>query len=445
MIRGDENRTVSVVNYGKPKYISRRQVYFFGKKTAVDQQLAAVRQAVPVAVVVPSHYSRLAFPKECAVIETKDPYLAFWRLGLWNFRQIPVKVAAVTGSAGKSTTIAMIASVLKKKYRIVATTNNLNTVSFLPTYLCRLSPGHNVLLLEMGMKSLNNIARQCRVVRPQFGAVTNVGEAHFGSLGGSQNILRAKQELVDGMRAGGVLFLNADDARSRQLRIERTEARVFRFGMHRSAHIVASNVRYASNGMTFQVSFNNKPYAFSIPVFGVHNVYNALAAIGMCYTMGIDPALIQRGLAEYKQPSMRLQFVRGKKGTLLINDAWNANPTAMIAGLQVLTAVAKKRYSIAVLGDMLELGSYSHRAHERVGEYIANHPVDQLVTVGSKAKEIAGTAIAKGYSKQKVANFSTRDSALHYLKNAPPNSIIYFKASRKWHFEKLVKALKSNE
>lgn len=445
IIRGKSDSVIRAANYGKTKYVHRRQVYFFSKKTSLTKQYDAVKRAKPIAVVIPPRYRRLSFPHETTVIETTDPYQAFWRLGLWNFRQIPVNTIGITGSAGKSTTTAMVASILKRRYRLVKTEGNLNTVSFLPSYLCRLSPGDHVLLLEMGMKSRGNIARQCRVVRPKFGAITNVGEAHLGSLGSAENILKAKQELIDGMRDGGVVWLNADNTRSRRLRTDHRKVKRYWFGVERPAHVQATHIRYTARGMSFRVNLNNTSYTFTIPTYGVHNVYNALTAIGLCYSMGLSISDIQTGLATFKPPHMRQELIRGKNGTLLINDAWNANPTAMKAGLRVLLDIAGRRKSIAVLGDMKELGSYTRQAHVEVGNHIARYPVDQLVTVGRHAYTIAQQAIKKGFDKRNVFCYGTREAALRHLFRVPPGCVIYFKASRSLHFERIVKALRATK
>ena len=353
MIKGKTNVTLHTANYGRPKHIYRNQVYFFSKKTSVTKQHAAVNRTKPVAVVIPFAYRNLSFPMETAVVQVKDPYQACWRLGVWNFRKHPVTTVAITGSAGKSSTTAMVASILKKRFRIVKTDGNLNTATFLPRYLCRLSPTHRVLLLEMGLKSLRNIARQCHVVRPQYGAITNVGEAHMGSVGGAHNVLKAKQELIDGMNEGGIVWLNADNAKSRRLRTDHVKVKRYWFGIDQPAHLQASQIRYTPKGMSFNVSLNGTSYPFTIPVYGEHNVQNALAAIGICRSMGFHMSEIRQGLATFKQPHMRQELMRGKNGTLLINDAWNANPTAMMAGLRVLLAIAGKRKSIAVLGDSI--------------------------------------------------------------------------------------------
>jgi UDP-N-acetylmuramoyl-tripeptide--D-alanyl-D-alanine ligase len=196
LIRGKRDLLLSSANYGKPKYVRAEHLYFFSTKKSLADQLDAIRRVRPKAVVIPSTVSVSSVPLSSAVIRATDPYAAFWRLALWNWKQVPVKVIGITGSAGKSTTTEMVAAILAQKSSIVKTMGNLNTFTYLPSYLTRLSPGHKYLVLEMGMKSLNNIARQCRTVRPEVGVVTNVGEAHVGSLGSLDTIVRAKQDPV---------------------------------------------------------------------------------------------------------------------------------------------------------------------------------------------------------------------------------------------------------
>ncbi|PTM58877.1 UDP-N-acetylmuramoyl-tripeptide--D-alanyl-D-alanine ligase [Desmospora activa DSM 45169] len=350
---------------------------------------------------------------------------------------------AITGSAGKSTTTDMVYAVLKQKSKLVHTRGNLNTFTYLPTYLLQLRPGTRVLLLEMGMKSLNNIARQCRVVRPDIGVVTNVGEAHAGSLGSLGTIVKAKQELIDGMHAGGTLFLNADCTRSRQLTTRRFQGKVWTFGIARSADIKGENIRYTTRGMTFDVRIRNQSFSFTIPHWGNHNVLNALAAIGICRAMGYSMKTIQSGLAKSQPPRMRLQLIRSKNGRLLINDAWNANPSAMKAGLTVLKNIAAgtKRTAIAVLGDMMELGQYTRSAHQEIGRYTSHSSLSLLVTYGKYSREIATSAINNGMNQNRVIHFSDRARLLRFLKSAPKNSILYFKGSRKLKMEKIVNEL----
>jgi len=440
---GHDNPLVTSVNFGKTKSLHAKQVYFYTRQTDWSKQLAAIQRAKPIAVVLPPHISTKGIPlSQVAVIRVPDAFKAYWKIALWNFKQCPVKVMGITGSSGKTTTTEMVASILKQRYALVKTENNLNTFSFLPNYLSALNPKHQLLILEMGMKSLNNILRQCKIVHPHWGAVTNVGEAHAGSLGGLDLVVKAKQELVDGIRPGGTLFINADDERSKKLSLKQFKGKIYHFGINKNAFIKASETRFAKGGMRFKASIGKRTFPVFIPTYGIHNVYNALAAIGLAWSAGATIPEIQKGLSSFRTPKMRLQIISGKQGALLINDAWNANPTSMIAGLSVLKEIAPQRPKIAVLGDMMELGTYTRRAHQLVGQHAAKIGLHQLVTIGKYGKWIAQSAIRSGMKPNQVFTFATRDQALRHLISQRKNAVIYFKASRKLHLEKLIDQLK---
>jgi UDP-N-acetylmuramoyl-tripeptide--D-alanyl-D-alanine ligase len=434
---------VHEVNFARFRGLKSHQVYIYSKQTKWEKQLAAIRKVRPLAIVIPEHLKSHGIPPSVAIIRTKDPFTAYWKIALWNWAQMNPKVIGITGSAGKSTTTAMVASILKNHYRMVRTDDNLNTLSFLPNYLVRLHDQHKLLLLEIGMKSLNNIRRQCDVVKPHIGVVTNVGEAHAGSLGGLNRVVQAKQELVEGVHAGGILYVNADDIRSRKLNLKRTKATVRTFGLSPSAHIKGTNIRYSTRGMNFDAIILGKRFAFFIPIFGKHNVYNALAAIGVATSMGISIPNIQKGLARSQTPKMRLQILSGRGGRILINDAWNANPTAMKEGLSVLKNISKNKPTIAVLGDMLELGNLTNKAHHDIGRYVAKQKIDQLVTIGQYGKKIADSAIAHGMHPKKIYSFYRHAPLIAHLQHkSPSNAVSYFKASRKLHLEKVVQAIR---
>ncbi|MBA4494464.1 UDP-N-acetylmuramoyl-tripeptide--D-alanyl-D-alanine ligase [Paenactinomyces guangxiensis] len=443
LISNSPSKVVQSLNFGNPRNLERHQVYFYTRKLSWDnKQLPAIQRVRPAAVVLPDVVSTRYIPAGTAVIRVKDAYQAFWKAGLWNWKQYPTRVIGITGSAGKSTTTEMVASILKYRWSMVKTQGNLNTFSFLPSYLVRLQSKHNLLLLEMGMKSLNNIRKQCQVVHPEIGVVTNVGEAHVGSLGNLDMIVQAKQEMIDGVRQGGTLFLNADDKRSRKLNVNGFKGKLKTFGIDNKADIRANNIRYTRNGMSFNVVLNGAAYPFFIPVYGIHNVYNALAAIGVTHEFGATLQEMQKGLATFRAPKMRMQFIHSRSGRLLINDAWNANPSAMAAGLQVLKNIAPHRPAVAVLGDMLELGHLTKSAHEYIGKYVAQLGIDRLVTIGKNGKIIAASAVKNGMDNRNVFSYATRDQVVNHIARTPKNSIVYFKASRKLRLEKVVQRLK---
>jgi UDP-N-acetylmuramoyl-tripeptide--D-alanyl-D-alanine ligase len=442
LLSGNSSALVNAVNFGKPKYLKQHHVYFYTRKINWSKQLDAIKRIRPLAVVLPSGITSHSIPSTVGVIRVTDAYTAFWKIAKWNWNQMSVKVIGITGSAGKSTTTEMVASILKYRWPMVKTEGNLNTLSFLPSYLSRLQTKHKLLLLEMGMKSLNNIKRQCQIVRPDIGVVTNVGEAHVGSLGNLDIVVHAKQEMVDGVRPGGTLFLNADDPRSQKLNVRNFHGSLKKFGIHNSADIRGRNIRYTGKGMAFDVEMNGTRHPIFIPTFGIHNVYNALAAIGVAHECGATIREIQKGLATFKSPKMRLQMIRSHSGRLLINDAWNANPTAMVAGLRVLKLISGQRPSIAVLGDMLELGHLTRSSHEYIGKFVAKLGINQLVTIGKNGRIIAESAIKHGMNKSNVFSYYTHDQVARHIRRTPANSVVYFKASRKLKLEKVVQQLR---
>ncbi|WP_380705800.1 UDP-N-acetylmuramoyl-tripeptide--D-alanyl-D-alanine ligase [Salinithrix halophila] len=403
--------------------------------------MEALKNNPPAAIILPNELPLPPLPTRVAVIRVPRASSAVWRLALWNWKQMKVPVIGITGSTGKSTTTTMVDAILKQTHRVVRTHGNLNTFFYLPTYLLRLSPADDILLLEMGMSSLHNIARQCQVVRPHVGVVTNVGEAHVGSLGGLDQVVRAKQEMIDGVRPGGILFLNADCSRSQQLSTRHFQGTICKFGIDQPADIQGEELQYTKEGMRFYARVEGRRLPFRIPLFGEHNVSNALAAIGVVRSLGVPFPAIQRGLARMRPLHMRFQVIQGRQRRTLINDAWNASPSAMQEGLSVLKKIAGNQPAIAVLGDMHELGQYSRFAHTQIGKQAASLNLDGLITFGSQAKAIASAAIANGLDSRQVTHFTNRRALIRFLSQAPENAILYFKASRKLHFERIVQRL----
>ncbi|OYD09569.1 UDP-N-acetylmuramoyl-tripeptide--D-alanyl-D-alanine ligase [Paludifilum halophilum] len=439
LVRGQPRAPVRHAVYGNTKYLRSGVVFFAKENESIRRQLHELKHQSCARVIVSPGWRR-SVPQKCPLIVVPDTKQAVWRLALWQRNRSDALFIGITGSAGKTTTKEMTAAILAQKYPTMKSYANNNIASCLPGNLMRLKKRHRVAVLEMGMSSLGNIRRQCQYTRPEVGVVTNVGEAHVGSLGNSlDNVVRAKQELVDGLSPGGTLILNADDPGSQRLRTQQFRGRILTFGIRHPATVRAKKIRFLEDGMHFRVG----PDRFHIPTWGKHNVYNALAAIAVGKHLGIPIPDIQRGLQTYSSPHMRLQRIRGIRNYTLINDAYNANPTSMTAGLQVLKRMAKENVSVAVLGDMHELGLFSSSAHRRVGVAVAKLNPDRLLTIGPRAVQIARTAIAKGYPSENVCSLPHRfPAAAHIRRFAPPGSYIYFKASRKIKLEKVVKQLR---
>ncbi|MDR6224305.1 UDP-N-acetylmuramoyl-tripeptide--D-alanyl-D-alanine ligase [Desmospora profundinema] len=441
LLRGRPKTVVRHAAFGYTKSLRTGVVFFFHPQRSAAQQLNALRQKSSSGVIVPpSLASRV--PRHHPVIVVKNPLRAIWRVTQRQRKLSRAQFIGVTGSSGKTTTKEMLASILSRQAPTLKSHSNNNLFASMPSNLIPLNGSHRYAVLEMGMASLGNIRNQCSVAKPSIGVVTQVKEAHVGSLGSSlNNVVRAKQELVDGVKPGGLLVLNADDPGSRRLSLARFRGKVITIGIKNQATLRASRIHVHRNGTNFRVG--NRHY--QIPIWGRHNVYNALAAIAVARHLKVPPSKIAEGLRRFSPPYMRLQPVRGKKKTLLINDAYNANPTSMIAGLRVLKQVGKGSRTFAVLGDMHELGSHSQSGHARVGKIVARLKPDHLITVGPRAATIARQAVAKGYPRHRAASFPLQLAPVrsYIVKRMTPGSVLYFKASRKVSMENLVRALRA--
>lgn len=442
IIRGNPDLVLTNVYYRRGRHINARTLFFFYDSRG--RKRPDLRDLSPGAVVTSRDLLPLV-PARLPVIVVNNPFRALWKLARWQRNQLAIPVIGITGSAGKSTTTAMTAAILSRVHPTLHTVGNLNTTTWFPFQMLRVSPRHRAVVFEMGMNRLGDIRQHSRAARPSIAVITNIGEAHVGNLGNTlDNVVRAKQEIIEGLSPTGTLVLNADDERSRRIDTRKVRGRVVTFGIRNPADYRAKDVRYTLTGMRFTVALRGANHTFHLPVFGEHMVYNALAAIAVADLLGISPAAMREGLRRFRPPKMRLQMIRGKQGRLLINDAYNANPSAMIAGLSILPHLPHKGKRIAVLGDMMELGTLTHSGHRRVGRYIAAHrPVDVLVTVGRYGRIIAEAARERGFGP--VYTFPTREDALKYLLKTPPGSVLYFKASRRLCFERLLRPLRKDE
>jgi len=352
-------------------------------------------------------------------------------------------VIAITGSAGKTTTKEMIASILRRKYRTFKTEGNQNLPNFILWQKRKISPAHRVLVLEYGMSTAGHIRRSCQIIRPNIGVITTVGTAHIGNFGGSlHRLARAKSELIHGMAPYGKLFLNADNPQSKLLQTRGFKGAIYTVGIHRPAHFRARNIRYGSRGMSFTVKLGHQSHQFYIPVLGRHNIYNALFAIAIGYKLGVPPSLIRQGLLTYQKPERRLVVYRLRRQVKVIDDSFSSNPQAAKAAINVLTTIGKGR-RIAVLGSMLELGRYTRRGHRMVGAYAARRKVSDLLTYGPATQHIRAAAIQAGLPRRRARHFLSRPALHRHLgRIVTPYSTVLVKGSYKMNMHKTVAFLR---
>lgn len=377
----------------------------------------------------------------CAVILVEDTVKALGDLARNYLQAYRVPVVGITGSVGKTTTKEMIAQILSTQYRVHKTMGNFNNHIGLPLSVLSLTREHTAAVFEMGMSGLGEIEYLSGIVRPNIGVITNIGISHIEKLGSRQNILRAKLEICKGMEEGGRLVLNGDDELLSGLEGLLSIPATF-YGINEGNSLQAFSIEsLGESGVRFMVELRNEDVEIQLQVPGLHNVSNALAAIACGLEMGITNENIQKGLASYSQERMRLNITQ-YNGIKVINDAYNAAPASAEAALAVLREVSSGRRSIAVLGDMLELGDYASQAHRQVGNYAAHQRIDHVIAVGELAREYIRGAVDAGMKEENTRHFQDGEAVAEHLKDfLMPGDVILFKGSRGMKLDKVIEAL----
>jgi UDP-N-acetylmuramoyl-tripeptide--D-alanyl-D-alanine ligase len=315
-------------------------------------------------------------------------------------RQPGLEVVGITGSLGKTTTKEVVASVLGSQRRVLKTEGNLNSEIGLPlTVLNGLEPEHEVAVLEMAMYQLGDIRQLARLARPRVGVVTAVLPVHLERLGTIGRIQQAKQELVEELPSSGVAVLNGDDPRVASMATA-TPARVVRYGVSDDADVRAEQIEsHGLRGVEFDLLHAGQRRHVHLPLLGAHSVHAALAAAAVASEEGLTLTETAEAL-QLLSPALRLLVVDGVNGSRIVDDSYNASPESVLAALNLLRELPGQR-KIAVLGDMLELGSEEQTGHARVGIRAAS-VVDLLVVYGPRSKVTAEEALKAGLRSDQV-------------------------------------------
>ncbi|MEV7396098.1 UDP-N-acetylmuramoyl-tripeptide--D-alanyl-D-alanine ligase [Aeromicrobium sp. NPDC092404] len=298
-----------------------------------------------------------------------------------------VTVVAMTGSSGKTSVKDLVAHLLEPDGMTVATAGNFNNELGVPLTVLRADELTRYLVVEMGARSLGNIAELCQIVPPDVGVVLNVGHAHIGEFGSAEIIARTKGELAEAVEADGVVVLNADDPLVAAM-AARTEAAVVTFG--ETGDMGVSDVQLDATGCPrFALTYDGRTVPAYVPLLGGYQASNAAAAVAVAVMLGVDltTAVERLATAQPRSPMRMERHVRAD-GVVVVNDAYNANPESMAAALRAVAAIGEGQ-AVAVLGEMLELGDGSHEAHVEVGRLAADLGFSQVVVVGEGARGIA--------------------------------------------------------
>jgi len=354
------------------------------------------------------------------------------------------KIAAVTGSAGKTTTKEILAALVAERCRVHRSEGNLNNEYGLPLTLLKLEETHQAAVVELGMSARGEIARLAQIAEPEIGVVTNVAPVHLEFFSSVDEIALAKRELIEGLAGGDkVAVLNHDDARVARF-AEGFAGRVLRFGFGVGADFRAEHVEdLGATGSTFDFVFPSGRARLELPLPGRHNILNALAGLAAASVWGITPEESQAAFGKLRPAAMRGEVLRLAGGITLINDCYNSNPVALDSMIALLAATPGRRH-VLVAGEMLELGARSEELHRACGRTAAARKIDWVFGVQGHAAAIAAGAVASGLEKSHAGFCATAQEAAGVLAEfIAPGDVILVKGSRGVKMEKIVDALKA--
>ncbi len=365
-------------------------------------------------------------------IIVEDPRLALGDIARAERKRIGMQVVGVTGSVGKSTTKEMIASVLASTYRVEKTPVNQNNDLGMPMAILSMPEDTQVAVLEMGMNHFREIAYLTSIAQPNVAVIVNIGTMHIEHLGSKEGILKAKMEILEGMREDGKVILNGDDPLLWSQR-NLTHLKVSYFGEENElCSVRGSDFAEEAEYMRFQVTAGDVTFPLELNLEGKHYVSDALAAVSVGLAMGIEPVKIQESLSQFRNMAGR-QEIFSQHGYTIIKDCYNAGPESMAAALEVLGK--KEGRHVAVLGDMLELGSCTQAEHYRVGR-IAAEKADILLVYGPNGRRVLSGAMTGGMSDSKAMAFEDREMLIAALRRiAKPGDVMLFKGSRGMRME----------
>ncbi|ARF17171.1 UDP-N-acetylmuramoyl-tripeptide--D-alanyl-D-alanine ligase [Sporosarcina ureae] len=381
-------------------------------------------------------------PADIPLLFVEDSELALQQMARSYRSELTCTVIGVTGSNGKTSTKDLIAGVLSPYRKVKKTEGNFNNELGLPLTLLAVEDDTEVAILEMGMSGFGEISFLSTLAKPKFAVITNIGEAHMQDLGSREGIAKAKFEIIDGLANDGMLLYDGDEPLLQGLVNQQTNLCSVSFG-YDQADLIAQQITSTDKGSSFTV-FGKLEAHFTIPVYGSHQVKNALAAIAIATELGLTKQQIEKSLSETTLTNMRMQPIAGKNGSLLINDAYNAAPTSMRAAFRFIADTSVKENKWLVLGDMLELGTDEQRYHEELADELKKMDVKGIALFGPRMKWLSDQLKNHPIDIMWTAN-DTELLADALRPKLTDQTVVLFKGSRGMKLERIIELLTEGE
>lgn len=365
----------------------------------------------------------------CSIVIVEDVVQCIQKLAAYKRSLYNIPVIAITGSVGKTSTKDIVANVLSKKFNVLKTEGNYNNEIGLPLTVLRLKE-HTAMVLEMGMNSFGEIRLLTNIAKPTTCILTNIGTAHIGKLGSRENILKAKLEILEGLKEKGTVIINYDnDLLHDWYNKNKNQYSCMTYGIHEESDFMATNIVLEKDRSHYELQTEKDKVFMKVPVAGEHFIYNSLCATCVGSIYGISMNNITQAISDFTLTEKRMDILEKEKQIKIMNDCYNASYESMKVALECLAKMGEER-KIAVLGDMFELGEYTKQLHRKVGEEVVKNKIDILITVGEKSKEIAEGAISKGFTEDAIFRVENAKQATQKLKELlKPKDLVLIKAS----------------
>ncbi len=406
---------------------------------------AMVSRAYSLSGAISSDLLRRAF-----FVVVDDSLIGLQSLARWHREQFTGPLVGITGSNGKTTTKEMLAAILGRRGPVLKTEGNFNNALGLPLSLLRLKPTDHMAVLEMGISRPGEMRQLTAMAQPTVGLITNIGSAHLELLGSLSGVAAEKQVLFESIPSDGIVIINRDDPYLASWK--GTVFQKWTYGIDQEADIMATDIQSDSHGTTFTLSLHRGnggggKQRIMLSLFGRHHVYNAMAASAIALSLGSEFNDIREGLRLIRPIPLRGEVIEVGGATILL-DAYNANPGSVAGALQTLNSFLPVHgggnhrgdgspRTIAILGDMLELGEAAEWAHQEVGKMVAQNRIDRLIAVGRFSSFIAQGAEKGGMAKSAISVYEILNQ-IDFLKEIRPCDVVLIKGSRGMKMERLL-------
>ncbi len=412
--------------------VNKSQVFVAlkGDKTDGHKYVVGAKKLGAAAAIV-EDLQELDFPQ----IKVKSCPDALIAIGEYYRNQMHCPVVAITGSCGKTTTKAMLSTILSEEGRVLSSEKSFNTSLSVPVTLSRWD-NQDFSVFEAGASSCGEIKKLADLIKPTHAIITNIEPAHIAGFGSLEGVAREKSNLISGIVEGGVAFLNADAINFEYCKSQ-AKVKLITFGIENKADVMAKNIVLDDDKRAyFDLVTDERSFKIHLSLLGLHQVGNALAAAAVALSLGVSSKSIQDGLSKVKPEAHRLTLVKGVNNSRVIDDAYNAIPTAVYKAVELLSTYSGKK--ILVIGDMKELDEAdAESCHARVGRAAKDLGVDMLYGFGALSKNAIDAFGDKAY------HFDDKSMMIDAIKSyADKNTTILVKASRSMRFENIVDELK---